>query len=229
MNARKNWIIVSFCLLTACASHKAAVEQQLNALPSPGEQTSTTSKTLDQSTTTKSTTTETKTTKLQNQAKGKASTISSWEIRGAMAAKNKAKGWSATLNWTQSGPNNYQIRLIGPIGAGSVLIKKEGGTVSFQDGKKRNTSSNADELLQKQTGIRLPVSNLYYWVRGLPAPGGVQSEHRDPANNLVSIRQNGYTITFAQYTSVNGINLPKMVRLDGNGVMVKVIINNWRI
>lgn len=156
-------------------------------------------------------------------------TISSWEIHGAMAAKNKTKGWSATMNWLQTGPANYQIRLMGPLGGGAVLINRSGSTITFQDGPKKSTSTNADELLQKETGIRLPVNNLYYWVRGLPAPGAVQSEEHDQYNHLIQLRQSGYTIAFTKYTSVKGIDLPSMIRLEGNGMMVKVIIKSWSV
>lgn len=163
------------------------------------------------------------------QRKAKTETVSSWELRGAMAAKNKNKGWSAAMNWRQEGPNAYQIRLMGPLGSGTVLIDKKGNTITYQDGPKKISSHNADELLVEQTGIRLPVNNLYYWVRGLPAPGPVQAEHRDKYNHLVAMKQNGYTINFTKYTSVKGIDLPSMIRLEGNGVMVKVVIQNWTI
>ncbi|MCW8398517.1 lipoprotein insertase outer membrane protein LolB [Legionella sp. PATHC038] len=163
------------------------------------------------------------------QRKAKTETVSSWELRGAMAAKNKNKGWSAAMNWRQEGPSAYQIRLMGPLGSGTVLIDKKGNTITYQDGPKKISSHNADELLVEQTGIRLPVNNLYYWVRGLPAPGPVQTEHRDKYNHLVALEQNGYTINFTKYTSVKGIDLPSMIRLEGNGVMVKVVIQNWTI
>jgi len=159
--------------------------------------------------------------------KAETATISSWELKGAMAAKNKAKAWSASMNWVQHGPNSYQIRLMGPLGGGTVLINKLGNTVTFQDGAKKESSTNAEELLLKQTGIRLPVNNLYYWVRGLPAPGPVQAEKHDRFNHLSQLRQSGYTIDFNQYTSVKGIDLPSSIRLVGNGVMVKVIIKSW--
>lgn len=161
--------------------------------------------------------------------KAETAKVSSFELNGAMAAKNKSKGWSASMNWLQNGPSSYQLRLIGPLGGGSVLVKRSGSTITFQDGEKSSTSSNADELLQEKTGIRLPVNNLYYWVRGLPAPGDKASESHDKYNHLVQLKQSGYTINFTKYTSVKGVDLPSMIRLEGNGLMVKVIIKNWNV
>lgn len=208
MDNLKRLIIIPICLLTACAPPKPqALEQLTPGKVIPAEQLK-----------------EKKQTVKEN---GQATSVSSWEIRGAMAAKNKAKGWSAAMNWVQNGPGSYQIRLMGPLGAGTILISKSGNTITFQDGPKRITSSNADELLVKQTGIRLPVSNLYYWIRGLPAPGKVGGEQRDQSNHLVQLKQSGYNISFGNYTVVKGVALPGLIRLQGNGVMVKVVIKKW--
>ena len=199
MNVIKYLLIASICCLTACAPPRPAEEPPTNKVI-PLEK-----------------------------RKTETATVSSWHIKGAMAAKSQAKGWSASLNWAQRGPNDYQIRLMGPLGGGTVLINKSGNTVTFQDGPKRFSSTNADELLLQHTGIRLPVNNLYYWVRGLPAPGSIQSQQHDQYNHLIELKQNGYTIEFTKYTSVKGIDLPSMIRLEGKGVMVKVVIKNWSV
>lgn len=200
MNAGKYWVVPFAFLLTACAP-----------TPRPAEEPPTN-----------------KVVPLEKR-KAETATVSSWEISGAMAAKSKAKAWSASMNWVQHGSNSYQIRLMGPLGGGTVLINKTGNTVTFQDGAKKSSSTNAEDLLLKQTGIRLPVNNLYYWVRGLPAPGNVQAEKHDQYNHLVQLKQSGYTIDFNRYTSVKGVDLPSAIRLEGNGVMVKVIIKNWNV
>ncbi|MFT4059017.1 MAG: lipoprotein insertase outer membrane protein LolB [Legionella sp.] len=222
MDNLKRFIIIPICLLTACTTTRPVMDQQTQQ--SLEKQPLLKQPLLKQS----EPTTANKVTPGE-QHKGQANTVSSWQIRGGMAAKNKSKGWSASMNWVQNGPSSYHIRLMGPLGAGTVLIDKKGSTISYQDGPKRITSNNAEELLQRQTGVRLPVNNLYYWVRGLPAPGKVSSEQRDQNNNLVQLRQSGYTITFGNYTSVKGIALPGIVRLDGDGLMVKVMIKNWSI
>ncbi|MGQ3891626.1 lipoprotein insertase outer membrane protein LolB [Legionella sp. CNM-4043-24] len=154
---------------------------------------------------------------------------SSWELSGAMAAKNKNKAWSASVNWIQRGISSYQIRLFGPLGSGTVMISRQGGAISFRDGPKSVTSSNADELLSRQTGVRLPVSNLFYWVRGIPAPGAVQSAQRDANGHLTLLRQSGYTIQYLGYSSVGKMALPASIRLQGNGVFIKMVIKRWRI
>jgi outer membrane lipoprotein LolB len=183
-------------------------------------------------TTSKHTHTEKATTKKDKAANSRstgASRISSWEISGAMAARARNKGWNASLNWHQRGQGQYHIRLSGPVGSGTVIISRSGGMVTLRDGSRTTSSPNAESLLRQQTGIYLPVSKLYYWVRGIPAPGGIQSEKRDPAGRLISLRQGGYSIDYPRYTATNKAVLPTSIRLQGNGVSLKLVINRWRV
>lgn len=156
-------------------------------------------------------------------------TIRSFEISGAMAARNPKKSWTASINWLQTGASNYQIRLFGPLGSGTVLIRRNGGMVSFQDGPKRVSSNNAEQLLQRETGVRLPVSNLFYWVRALPAPGGSPNISRDRYNHIKTLRQNGYTVHYLKYTATAKGDLPSSIRLEGRGIKIKLIIKRWKV
>ena len=157
-----------------------------------------------------------------------AESVTSWNLNGAIAARNSKKAWTASVNWVQQGPNQYNIRLFGPLGGGTVLIQRNGNTITYQDGPKKITSDNADALLQQQTGVRLPVSHLYYWVRGLPASGAIQSVKRDPNGRLIAMQQAGYSINYDGYIlTAQGVALPSKIRLQGNGVLIKLIIKHW--
>ena len=205
MNAFKYIFLMSACFLIACAPPKITPEGTIEGA------------------------------QLHNKSvkagahKANAASISSWEITGALAAKNKQKGWAAQLNWLQQGPNRYQIRLFGPLGGGTIIIAKNGSVITYSDGPKKLSSRSADELLQHQTGIRLPVKNLYYWVRGLPAPGAVTSSHYAPNNQLMTLSQAGYIINYSNYISVNNTDLPSKIQLKGHGVAIKLVIKHWNI
>jgi outer membrane lipoprotein LolB len=207
--------VFSVFLVAACAPHKTGPDYPLNNQLSPNvSQTETL---------------ESANLKTQGKKAVSASKISSWELSGAMAAKSASKGWTASLNWLQQGPNQYQMRLYGPLGGGTVLVEKKGAAVTYVDGPQRVSSTNPDELLQKQTGIRLPVRNLYYWVRGLPAPGSVQASQHDANGNLTALSQSGYTIHYGGYRTVNNISLPSKVQLQGHGTTIKLVVKHWQV
>ena len=208
MNAIKLILIFSVFLVTSCAPPKLAPEFPAQNTPSAGGEAQ------------KS---------IPGKIKTHANTISTWELSGAIAARNKKKGWTASLNWLQQGANKYQIRLFGPLGGGTVVIENDGGTVTYIDGPKKIMSHDADELLQKQTGIRLPVHDLYYWVRGLSAPGAVEASQYDQSAHLMSLTQAGYIIRYTNYTSVSNVDLPSKIQLEGHGVIIKLVIKRWKI
>lgn len=199
MNAQKLSWLIPMVLLTACAPPQPAPELPTNLAIPKAER------------------------------KAQTDTVSSWNISGAIAAKNKTKAWSASLNWQQKGMSQYQIRLFGPLGGGTVIVEKQGGVITYKDGPKTLTAKNADELLESQSGIRLPVNNLYYWVRGLPAPGAIDSSKYDQYNHLSMLSQDGYTINYLSYTSVHHIDLPSKISLQGHGVSMKLVIKGWGV
>ena len=199
MNRRLYACVFSTLLLTACTSSLAPVPLEPSPQPSSSAHHLT------------------------------AAELSSWQISGAVAAKNKNKGWAASLNWEQDGPNHYHMRLSGPIGSGTVLIEKNKGVVTFTDGIKHSSAPSADTLLQQQTGVSLPVQNLYYWVRGLPGPGGVSASQHDTNGHLLSFNQAGYHIQYLGYTDVHGTQLPRNITVQGHDVLIKLVIQQWNV
>lgn len=241
MTAIKSTLFGSIILLTACTPRPATMEVPSTYHNPAQAETSTikannskvaTDTTVSNAPLAPITTTGTKVTAAETTkiaATSSASAVTSWDLSGAMAARSKNKGWNASINWLQRGSSQYQIRLFGPLGSGTVMINKSGGLVTLRDGAKRASSASGEELLKQQTGVRLPVNNLYYWVRGLPAPGSVQSAQRDAGNRLVVLKQGGYVIEYGQYTNVGKAVLPTVIKLQGNGVFIKLVVKRWKI
>ena len=164
----------------------------------------------------------------QNSPHQQASALTSWEINGSMAAHHNKKGWTASFNWRQHGADNYQIRLFGPLGGGTVLIDRQNGITTYRDGPEAKSDRNANALLKQKTGVALPVNDLYYWARGIPAPGSSTIIKRDASNHPEVFAQAGYTISYPSATSVQGYHLPKKIRIEGNNVLIKVAIKQWK-
>lgn len=226
MNAIRLILISSFFLLTACAPKPPSFDAPLNNFEASKSRATADIEETQNINEKKGNEPQSLDNKKAAQAAAK---VGSWEISGAMAARSKNKGWSASLNWLQQGQGHYQIRLSGPLGGGTVLISKAGGAVTLRDGPKTVTSTNADTLLKRETGVQLPVASLYYWVRGIAAPGSIQGEQRDSSGRLTMLRQGGYTIQYLQYTSAGKSILPSSIKLVGNGIFIKLIIKRWRI
>jgi outer membrane lipoprotein LolB len=154
-------------------------------------------------------------------------TLSHWSISGAIAAKNKRKSWSAMLLWQQHGPHHYSLQLYGPLNGGTVWVEQRGQHITYQDGQKTVQSTKAAQLILTETGINIPVTHLYYWLRGLKAPRPVQQQQLNEQGQLITLQQDNFMIKFSHYTVVNNLSLPTKIEIDHAEGHIKIVIKQW--
>ncbi len=148
---------------------------------------------------------------------------SSFSVTGAIAAKNQQQGWTATFYWKQNNPQDYQILISGPLAAQSMEITQHPDGVTFREGHKVLHAKQAEELLAKETGIRLPMHHLYYWIKGKPAPGPTSAITRSENGDILRLQQSEYTLEYSDYRD----HYPYKIRLTGHQLVVKIIIKHW--
>ena len=137
------------------------------------------------------------------------SRISRWSIDGAFSIQQPGKTVMAAYDWQQKA-RNYHIRVHSSLDIYSVNISGRPGMVLlWRSPKERYTARTPEQLMQSQLGWQLPISNLYYWMRGIPAPGAYRANF-DPYGHLIILQQNGWYIRFSQYTPIGPIELPRM-------------------
>lgn len=152
-----------------------------------------------------------------------------WNLRAVMAIRTNTvnEGGTANLKWQQQN-QDYSLLLYGPLGVSAVKIVGQPGHVSLEtaEGKKFNAAS-PELLLAQQTGWQLPVSNLFYWIRGIPAKGPSSHMQLDSSHRLTHLTQAGWTIDYLRYSTVNQIDVPIKLTLENVRIKIKIIINQW--
>jgi outer membrane lipoprotein LolB len=157
------------------------------------------------------------------------SRIQHWDLKGMLAIHDEKDNVSATLHWRQT-QQAYTIDLFGPIGTYGFKLTGKPGKVALQNAKGQIFyAATPEALLAQQTGWQLPVSHLYYWVRGLPVPGIAAQKHFDAFNHLTELDQDGFHIQYLRYTVANHIDLPTKIFLNSNTLQVKIIVNQWQL
>jgi len=154
--------------------------------------------------------------------------LTRWQLNGAVAIETAQHGQSASLIWQQQ-LQHYQIDLFGPLGAGHVILKSNKQGVTLTSNGKHYQSHTAEALMQQILGWHLPVSNLYFWVRGLPAPRLKYKIKFDAYHHIIELQQQGWHIFYQQYTEVDGIDLPSKLTLQSDNLKVKFIISRWQL
>lgn len=156
------------------------------------------------------------------------SKLQNWDITAVMAIRTNNDAESAHLKWQQN-KQNYHLSLYGPLGMGAMTISGRPGSVTLATAEgKTFHASTPESLLMQQTGWQLPVSHLYYWIRGLPVKDVPANMQFDASHHLAQLKQSGWTVNFLRYDAVNQIDLPEKMFLDNGQVKVKIIINQWK-
>ena len=96
--------------------------------------------------------------------------VEEWDIKGRIAVRADNESGSGSLYWTQQ-KDEYQVRVITSFGGGTYQLTGDSNAALLRTPENRIAQAgDAETLFQQQTGWRLPVSGLVYWIRGIPAP-----------------------------------------------------------
>ncbi len=163
------------------------------------------------------------------QRQNKLRAIRHWQAQGAMAVRAENQSWSAHVVWRYFAPKQYHIDFVAPLGAGVAQLVVTPAQARWRDSDgKQYHAATAETLLQHQTGWQLPLANLMYWLRGLPAPGSYNEPKYDEQARLYRFLQQGWVIDYPSYTRVGTVDLPSRVELTrGAQFKMKIIINRW--
>ncbi len=153
--------------------------------------------------------------------------LNSWQLRGLIAVHTPGDSGTANLIWQQHA-QNYSLSLFGPLGAGAVQIQGNPTGVVLQTATGQSFyAANPEQLLYRQLGWKLPVSNLYYWIRGLPVPKLPAKREFDAYHRLIRLTQANWQLQFKQYALFHQRELPTKLVLSHPQLNIKLVIYQW--
>ena len=162
--------------------------------------------------------------------------IQHWELRGRLAVRADERGGQASLTWKRDAAQ-HSIRLNGPLGRGVVRVTQDETGAQLQDAEQRVFhAASAEELLYRYTGWRLPLTNLNYWVRGVPVPDLPATRELDDAGRLKVLRQQGWEVQYQEYVRFEAHELPNRLTLtyapdqaslELPAMEVRLVIDRW--
>lgn len=156
------------------------------------------------------------------------SELDSWELRGRVNVRYDNESHTPRINWLQQNLE-YHIRLWGTFNVGSTSIVGRPGYVTLEADGETLTANSPEDLILQQLGYELPVSQLNYWIKGLPAPDSEPQLEFNELNQLISIQQSEWTINLVDMRQYGAITLPREVVLTRprNDIRLRFIGLNW--
>lgn len=152
-----------------------------------------------------------------------------WALRGRIGVRTPDEASSGSLSWQQRG-RRFEAEIDGPLGIGGVRMTGDARQVTLS-GSRIDTVTVVDPEteLWRQTGLRVPVAGLRYWLLGIPIPG-VPAALDFGDNALPSeIRQSGWTIRYTEYRQWTLNPLPRRMIAASGGTVLTVIVRDWDI
>lgn len=157
--------------------------------------------------------------------------IKNWAVTGRLGIQAEQQGGSFDLYWKQE-KDSYKIRLLAPLGLGSIRILGNAKAVSFQTNQDEVFHSNdPEQLFTEQLGMDFPVSSLSSWMLGLPDKRQkVESVKWDDSGQLTFLLQAGWKIEMSRYSAVGKFKLPHffvLQRDDRPELVIRLLIRQW--
>ncbi|MBV1914684.1 MAG: lipoprotein insertase outer membrane protein LolB [Pseudomonadales bacterium] len=154
--------------------------------------------------------------------------IAGWYVTAKIIIKSADERFSGYLAW-QQGQADYEIDFVGPMGAGAMRItgNAEQSLLIIPD-KPAYSGSSPEQLLRDNTGYRLPVSQFYYWARGIPNPELPYQPRLNHRGQLKQLRQLDWDLEYSDYQPFNGAVLPGKVVMVSGELEIKLIRLNWQ-
>lgn len=151
--------------------------------------------------------------------------ISNWHIKGKIGYENSSEGGSAWLDWHQQ-VDQFSLLLGGPFGAGTVQIFGNDDFVTLRQAKTPDISAvSAKTLARHLLGWELPIDELSYWIRGIPAPDVLASKQSfNQQGLLANLHQNGWQLAFSKYRQTDAGILPGEITATQGDTHFKLLI-----
>ncbi len=154
--------------------------------------------------------------------------VRQWQIDGAFSIQQPQKNIIAAYTWQQHN-GNYTIAIHSSLDLVSIEIYGNCNRVILRrSNTETNTSTSPEALMQQQLGWQLPISNLFYWIKGIPAQKKYTARF-DGFGHLQTLTQDGWTVNYSQYLPVGSVDLPQILSLQKPPYQIKIVIKHWKI
>ncbi|CNK39371.1 outer membrane lipoprotein LolB [Yersinia frederiksenii] len=156
--------------------------------------------------------------------------LSQFQTRGAFAYISDKQKVYARFFWQQTTPERYRLLLTNPLGSTELELVVQPGVTQLTDNQgKRYVSDDPQEMIQKLTGMSIPLESLRQWILGLP--GDTTDFILDDKYRLkqLTYRQDGVTwvVDYQEYNTQVTPVLPSRMELSQGGQRIKLKMDNW--
>ncbi|XBS68108.1 lipoprotein insertase outer membrane protein LolB [Acerihabitans sp. KWT182] len=158
------------------------------------------------------------------------SRLTQYQTRGSFAYISSKQKVYARFNWQQTAADRYRLLLTSPLGSTEMDLRVQPGMalVINSEGKKY-VNDDAQLMIQKLTGMDIPLDNLRKWMLGLP--GDAKDFVLDDKGRLkqVNYSRDGqqWTVVYQNYLDGTQPAMPGNMELRQGDQRIKLRMDSW--
>ncbi|MEM8546843.1 MAG: lipoprotein insertase outer membrane protein LolB [Pseudomonadota bacterium] len=157
------------------------------------------------------------------------SELETWTLRGRVRIATPEESSNGNLYWAQSGAS-FVADIDGPLGIGGVHIEGDPSAVTLAGSRiETRTVPDPGRELYAQTGVRVPIEGLRYWLLGIPIPGVDAAIELDSDDVAQTIHQSGWRIDYPDYRRWNVNLLPRRITAEYADTRLIIVVGDWDI
>lgn len=158
----------------------------------------------------------------------KTEALQRWTIAGKVNLRTPQQNDTASFDWQQDNTQHYRMMISGPFGIGRNSLEQQDDHAVLTNGNGTFQAASPEGLMQQQLGWALPISSLYYWARGLPAPDQTYRMTPDTCGYPETLEQQGWRIDYSQWTFADGYWLPSRMKMHYGQLNATLLLKEWR-
>jgi|SRR5476649_2481188 len=156
--------------------------------------------------------------------------LTHYQTRGSFAYISGQQKVYARFNWQQTGTDRYRLLLTNPLGSTEMDLSVQPGMAQIINNQgKKYISNDPQEMIQKLTGMVIPLDNLRKWMLGLP--GEARDVTLDDRGLLkqINYRQDdrNWTVNYLGYHDDSRPVLPANLELLQGDQRIKLKMDSW--
>ncbi|CUX95878.1 Outer-membrane lipoprotein LolB precursor [Candidatus Gullanella endobia] len=160
------------------------------------------------------------------------SAFSCYQAHGAFAYFSNQKKIYARFNWKQISSDRCQLILTNPLGKTEINLDIQSGSAKLIDNHgKCYTEKDAEMIIQKLSGISIPLINLRQWMLGLPGDATNFDLDSNGYLHALNYNYNGqcWTVIYKSYYDDIDPALPSNLELYQCDIQIKLRIDKWNL
>ena len=149
-----------------------------------------------------------------------------WSLDGRVAVSDGQDAGSGRITWQQDG-EDYVIEVRAPDSRHTCRLTRARGELVLEGARAHPVrGADAEDLLAREVGWRLPIAEMRHWVRGLASRPDARVALREDGLPA-TIEEAGWRVDYTRYDGAGDPPLPRRIEATRAPYRVRLAIAAW--